>query len=246
MGLVGLFVVIVLTEVPAPSAPPLPEPGRTCERAADCEKGFACLGYRELEPGRWTRGTCTALPTPAPAEAQPPLLVICTTDEDCSSTERCTDYRRLSDDRWTRGVCLDRGGFRDPRAVDPRYLGGARERRPFTGTVPAGFTLVTEPNWLAITPGIIVFASSWLFGTAVSFALGQPVGAVPLVGPVLASTALGSAGSLVAAAITDCLVQSMGASLIIFGLVTPRRFVESMPAVTLSPTPGGLVVSGRF
>jgi hypothetical protein len=246
MTLAGLLIASVLAQVPTPSAPPLPEPARRCERTVDCEKGFACLGYRELSPGQWTRGSCTALPTPVPEGAPPPLLVSCVTNTDCAGSERCTDFRNLGGGKWTRGVCLDPSGFRDPRAVDPRYLGGALVRRPYTGTVPPGFGLVTEPNWLAITPGIITFATSWVVASSIAFATGRAEGAVPIAGPILWSASGNVTGALLAAAVTDALLQSIGASLIIYGLAAPRRFVESLPSVTIAPTPNGAVISGAF
>jgi hypothetical protein len=216
-----------------------------CERAEDCETGDVCAGYRELEPGQFSRGVCVPGPKKLREQAPPRVLSTCVTDADCTRPARCVDHRDLGDGTWSYGVCVDRTAPRAPRTIDPRSVSGERTPLPIDGSIPPGFRLVTQPNWRALTPGIITTAVTYGIACVAGIVTGAPEFAVPLIGPALwASQFYASASSVLP--ILDLVGQGLGVSMIVFAILTPRRWLEPLPAMTVLPSTNGVSLRGVF
>lgn len=150
--------------------------------------------------------------------------------------------------------------------ADPPLLARATASAParyrFSGTIPPGFHLVTQPRWPALIPGVALFAVGYGVMLATAINLHRAVWAIPLAGPLVLlgdlagafATPLGAllGGFVVVFAVADFVLQSGGLLLTIVGITGRTRWLErdERPRVTLVPgasgAPAGLTLVGRF
>lgn len=176
-------------------------------------------------------------------EQEPPG---CATASDCATGFACS----------SKGVC------EPARPATPEYRGW--RGRAWTGAVPEGFHLVSEPQWGSVVGGVAAFVGGYGLCAGIGLAAGRPPGAIPFAGPViLAGQALFAPTGdwafvavvldivIIAAAAIDLAAQVGGVVLIITGSAPKQRLErDEKPSVTLVPSapgaPLGASVVGRF
>ena len=219
------------------------------EAPAIPEAPDAGLPIMELLPEVLDAGVPPA--EPAPTESK------CTTTDDCATGFVCSSARYR--DRFCQAL----------QRIEPAR-GASADRFKYSGTVPRGFHLVSEP-WVTMTyAGLGVFAAAYL-GLVVA-ALAENRGSfearslIPFAGPVFLvrpHSSLGTFSSLysdlapVAAAFglaLDAIAQVAGVVMAVVGLALPKHWLERGEAEDLRFTfvpgaPGasmGASLVGRF
>lgn len=214
----------------------------SCSTSADCGSGLHCIGRREVETGKWTRGVCRS-----GREGD-----TCEGPRDCDAALSCSGRRPLADASGFESFCQDKAAGLAPRS--------GRERFAYTGTVPDGFHLVSEPALRLIGGGGAALLGSYVTALLVGLAFGTPLGAIPIIGPFFVGGKLWSTsasadnmGTVILVAL-DFIGQAGGIVLLSWGLANPNRWLERNPAatpsITLAPgAPGALLgasLVGRF
>ena len=234
--------------------PPLQQqPVRQCASNHECEAGDVCVGFQEIAPGQWTRGTCTpGAAKRARMDQGTQRSLACRTDADCYNGEHCGDYQPLGNGQFGPGSCQLGARGAPPPAYAPAPVSG---RFAYTGQVPPGYRLVQEPNMKLIIPGVIVAGVSYFLNViwAAAELTGFPL--IPLVGPFIeVARRPRFDNSAFTFALITTVGEAIGATLITLGIVFPRQWLERdlrAPSVTLVPMlgPGGTTgasVVGRF
>lgn len=225
----------------------LPQAG-ACSENRDCARGYSCAGFRDLGNGQWSKGTCQALGGSG----------ACTSPRDCSGGLVCAGYQDLGDGKWSQGTCMSRDA-RPPAAPGepaglPFLRNEGRERFQYAGTVPTGFQLVSQPRMRLVVGGIAALAGGHLISVFAALLANQPLGVIPLAGPVILAVQLhDTTGSVSLLAALDVVAQAVGVALLTIGLAGPEQWLErdaAKPHVTLVPSapgaPLGASLVGRF
>ena len=255
-------------DLPPPPPPPLvtaPEaplaPAGTCSEDRDCARGSTCAGFHELGNGQWARGTCQSLGGGG----------ACTSSRDCSKGLVCAGYQDLGGGKWSQGVCMSRDARPQSAPGEPVGLrsrdAAGPERFKYSGTVPAGFHLISRPRMNLVTPGIALLAGGHALAVLGGLVSARPLGVIPIAGPVILAVQWWDSSSNGFAAIADFFVllvcgvdlvaQVAGVVLMSLGLAAPERWLErdaaraaDKPTVSFVPSaPGaalGASLVGRF
>jgi hypothetical protein len=235
--------------VSAPEAPLVTVPPvGMCSENRDCARGYTCVGMRDLGNGQWSKGTCQSLGGTG----------ACSSTRDCSGGFICAGYQDLGDGKWSQGTCMSRD-LRPPAAPGepsglPFLRSEGRERFQYTGTVPTGFHLVSQPRMKLVIGGVAALAGGHLLSVLAALIANQPLAAIPLAGPVILAVQLhDTTGTISLLAVLDVACQAVGVALLTIGLASPEQWLErdaSKPHVSLLPgaagTPLGASLVGRF
>lgn len=245
LAVVSLVATAQAEPAPLPLPPPPPPlvttepsaPAASCASNAECARGEFCAGFREVSPGKWSRGTCQSYQQ-QPQNAPPPE---CTSTEECAQGSFCGDFRNLGDGKWSKGICMPsyqqgpQPNVYAPPAATTRT--GRAQRFDYTGTVPPGYRLVSQPRSDLLTAGAITFGISYGVMVIISVVGQNYLGMIPLIGPIFfMARDLQNGGTNVLSVtfgVSQIAAQGVGAGLIIAGAVLKRQWLE------LSPVAGG-------
>lgn len=228
------------------------QPARQCANNHECEAGDVCVGFQEIAPGQWSRGTCTpGAAKRARMEQGGSRQLSCRSDAECFNGEHCGDYQSLGNGQFGPGTCQLGSRGAPPPVYAPMPTSN---RFAYTGTIPPGYRLVEEPNLRMIVPGAIVAGISYFLNViwAAAETTGFPL--IPLAGPFIEVARRPSFNDT---AFTFALITTagevIGATLITLGIVLPKQWLErdpKAPSVSVLPmapgAPAGASLVGRF
>lgn len=148
-----------------------------------------------------------------------------------------------------------RGQSLDPVTPPPLVSAQARWTKP-GDPVPLGYRVRSEPHWGLVAAGAATLALSYGPFAAIGIQVGEPLNAIPVIGPMLAfhpsrESYLGpfiDAFSVVAIAV-DVMMQLGGSVMLVTGLVARKSWLERVPSapdVLLVPAAPGSTVGASL
>ena len=244
------------------TAPPIviPEnqaPAAECASARDCPRGSTCTGYRDLGDGKWSKGICQEL---GGGQA-------CTSNRDCGRELVCAGFQDLGNGKWSQGTCMSRDARAQTAPGEPAGLRhqdtNAPGRFKYTGSVPAGFHLISQPRMRLVGAGIAALAGGHALSILAAALTSRPLGVIPIAGPAIlavqwwdsSSSGFAGLGNFFILLICgiDFAAQVVGVVLMSMGLAAPEQWLErdvAKPGISLVPfapgAPLGASLLGRF